>query len=138
MHDFFIERKQVSLLDEWKIDKIYSTRAEKNAESDPELTKSKYCLDAIAFGLSSFRSKQTSKVEALLRKGVNIRIITMNPNSQFALIRDKEENKNDLKLFYNAFLVGGLSHVLEQWTKNNFEIDIKYLVKAMCTLTPQH
>ena len=53
-------------------------------------------------------------------------------------ILNKEENKNDLKLFYNAFLVGGLSHVLEQWTKNNFEIDIKYLVKAMSTLTPQH
>ena len=53
-------------------------------------------------------------------------------------ILDNEENQKDLKLFYNAFLVGGLSHVLDQWTKNNFKIDIKYLVKAMCSLAPAH
>ena len=29
MHDFFIDRKKVSLLDEWNIEKIYSSRAEK-------------------------------------------------------------------------------------------------------------
>jgi len=43
-HDFLVEKKQVSLLDEWKIEKIYSTRSEKNAESDPELMKTKYCI----------------------------------------------------------------------------------------------
>lgn len=93
MHDFFVERKETSLLDEWKIERIYSTRAEKNAESDLELTKAKYCVDAVAFGLSSFRSKQTSKVEQCLRKGVNFRIITMNPNCQYVDVRDEEENK---------------------------------------------
>lgn len=94
LHDFFVEKKQVSLLDEWKIERIYSTRAEKSAESDPELNKAKYCLDAIAFGLSSFRGKHTPKVEALLRKGINVRIITMNPNSAHTQERDDEENKN--------------------------------------------
>lgn len=94
MHDFFVERKQTSLLDEWNIDRIYSTRAEKSAESDPELAKAKYCLDAIGFGFSSFRGKHTNKVVTLLRKGVDIRIITMNPNSQFTEIRDKEEHKS--------------------------------------------
>lgn len=92
MHDFFIERKEVSLLDEWKIERIYSTRAEKNADSDPELVKAKYCVDAVAFGLGSFRSKHTAKVEACLRNGVNFRIITMHPESQYVNVRDKEEN----------------------------------------------
>ena len=55
----------------------------------------KYCLDAIAFGLSSFRDKHTNKVEALLRKGVNVRIITMNPNSQFIAAREKEEKDQE-------------------------------------------
>lgn len=95
IHDFFIDRKSVSLLDEWNVDKIYSTRAEKNAESDPELEKVKYCLDAVAFGLSSFRGKHTSKVETLLRKGINIRMITMNPSSRFTIVRDKEEGKSE-------------------------------------------
>lgn len=130
MHDFFIERKQVSLLDEWKIDKIYSTRAEKNAESDPELTKSKYCLDAIAFGLSSFRSKQTSKVEALLRKGVNMRIITMNPNSQFTLIRDKEEKKKEGTTGYS------ISQLVEWADKlNDKKLKGKIIVKGYDTMT---
>lgn len=93
MHDFFIERRKTSLLDDWKIERIFSTRAEKNAESDPELSKAKYCVDAVAFGLGAFRSKQTPKVEACLRKGVNFRIITMRPDSTFVDQRDAEENK---------------------------------------------
>ncbi len=95
MHDFFVERKMVSLLDEWNIEKIYATRAEKNAESDPELIHAKYCVDAIAFGLGSFRSKHTQKVETCLRKGVNFRIITMSPDSPYLTVRDKEENQKE-------------------------------------------
>lgn len=93
LHDFFIERKEASLLDEWKIERVFSTRAEKNAESDPELIKAKYCIDGVAFGLGSFRSKQTSKVEQCLRKGVNFRILTMNPDCPYVDVRDAEENK---------------------------------------------
>ena len=95
MQDFFIEKKNVSQLDEWKIDRIFSTRAEKNAESDPELSKAKYCIDAVAFGLESFRSKQTPKVENCLHKGVNFRILTMNPNSPYVNERDSEEGKKE-------------------------------------------
>ena len=94
MHDFFVERKPALLLDEWKIEKIYSTRAEKSAESDPELNYAKYCIDVVAFGLASFRSKHKSKVEACLRKGINFRIITMDPDSQYVNDRDKEENQS--------------------------------------------
>lgn len=32
-----VDRRKENPLDEWKISKIYSTRAEKNADSDPEL-----------------------------------------------------------------------------------------------------
>ena len=92
-HDFFVEKKTVSMLDEWNITKIFATRAEKNAESDPELTKTKYRIDAVAFGLGSFRGKHTPKVEACLRNGVNIRIITMNPESPYTEVRDMEEGK---------------------------------------------
>lgn len=94
MHDFFVERKPTSFLDEWKIEKIYSTRAEKSAESDPELNHAKYCVDAVAFGLASFRSKHKPKVEACLRKGINFRIITMDPENPYVEARDQEENQN--------------------------------------------
>ncbi len=89
----FVEKQHPNPLDEWKIDKIYSTRAEKNAESDPKLKKVKDHLDVVAFGLKSFRSKQSKTVETLLRNGVNIRIITMNPDSPFVTQRETEEQE---------------------------------------------
>lgn len=93
-HDFFINKVKLSALDEWGIDKIYATRAEKNADSDPNLEKAKYCVDGIAFGLSSFRTKYTKKVERCLRKGVNFRLLTMNPQSSFLAQREKEEGNS--------------------------------------------
>lgn len=50
-----VDRRKENPLDEWKISKIYSTRAEKNADSDPELERARYQVDAVAFGLSNFR-----------------------------------------------------------------------------------
>ena len=51
---------------------------------------------------------------------------------------ENAENKDEIKLYYNTFLVGGLSHVLEQWTKNCFKISIDSLVNILCVLTPNH
>lgn len=92
-HDFFIERKTISELDVWKLTKIYNTRAEKSADSDPQLDKARYVVDVVAFGLKSFRTKQTKRVENCLRRGVNFRIITMNPSSEFVYQREIEENE---------------------------------------------
>lgn len=86
-----VDVKKVDPLDEWNISKIYSTRSEKNADSDPNLDKARYCVDAVAFGLSSFRSKYSKKAEQALRKGVNFRIITMDPESDFIHAREEEE-----------------------------------------------
>lgn len=130
VHDFFTERKTVSSLDDWKIEKIYSTRAEKNAESDPELTKVKYCIDVIAFGLSSFRSKHTSKIETCLRKGVNIRILTMNPTSPYVNVRDTEEKKQEGTTRYSI-------EQLIKWANdlNRKDFKGKIIVKGYSTMT---
>ena len=89
----FVERIKYNPLEKWGITKIYSTRAEKNQDSDKELDKAKYQVDAVAFGLKSFRTKQNKKVETCLKNGVNFRIITMNPESPFVAQREKEENE---------------------------------------------
>ena len=87
----FVERVKVNPLEEWKIEKIYKTRAEKNLDSDPKLEKARYCIDGVAFGLKSFRTQQSKRVEKCLKKGVMIRILTMNPASEFLQFREKEE-----------------------------------------------
>lgn len=130
MHDFFIERKTISELNDWKLTKIYSTRAEKNADSDPQLDKARYVVDAIAFGLKAFRTKQTKRVEACLRRGVNFRIITMDPESQFVRQRELEENETE----------GQIKHTIEDlvtWANklNDKGFKGRILVKGYNTMT---
>ncbi|MBR0528864.1 MAG: hypothetical protein IJJ76_03750 [Ruminococcus sp.] len=93
LNDIFVNKIKQNPLDDWNIKKIYKTRAEKNADSDPNLDKVKYCVDGVAFGLSSFRSKYTKKVESCLKRGVNFRILTMDPDGDFISSREKEEGE---------------------------------------------
>jgi hypothetical protein len=80
-------------LDEWGIEKIYETRAEKNKDSDPKLVDVEHCIDAVAFGLSSFRNKHTKEITECLERGVQIRILTMDPQGSFVEQRSREENE---------------------------------------------
>ena len=92
MTELLVNRVKADPLEKWNLCKIYSTRAEKNADSDPKLDKAREQLDAVAFGLSSFRAKYGNKVEKILKKGVNVRILTMNQNGTFVNQRDLEES----------------------------------------------
>lgn len=86
-----LERRKHDPLDAWKIQKIYSTRAERNSEADPNIDQARYCIDGVAFGLSTFRTMYGKKIEQCLRKGVNIRLLTMDPEGAFISIREEEE-----------------------------------------------
>ena len=86
-----VERQKVSPLEEWKIEKIYSTRAERNSEADPNIEHARYCIDGIAFGLSSFRNMYGKKIEQCLKKGVQVRLLTMDPLGEFISKREEEE-----------------------------------------------
>ncbi len=85
-----IEGKHLDPLEEWGLEKIYETRAEKNKDSDPKLDKAKEQVDIVAFGLKSFRAKHTKKVEKLLRNKINIRILTMNPDGTNPFLKQRE------------------------------------------------
>lgn len=78
-------------LDEWYLTDIYNTRSEMNIDCDRILKRAERNVDIIAFGISSYREQQTELTSRLLDKGVNFRIITMDPNSKFAKQRDSEE-----------------------------------------------
>lgn len=86
-----VERQKVNPIEDWKVEKIYSTRAERNSEADPNIENARYCIDGVAFGLSTFRTMYGKKIEHCLRKGVNIRLLTMDPDGQFISFREKEE-----------------------------------------------
>lgn len=86
-----IERKEYDPLDEWKLSKIYNTRAERNAEANPKIGQAQYRIDGIVFGLSSFRPMYSDIIEQRLKKGVNIRILTMDPYGKYMCDREREE-----------------------------------------------
>src|SRR5699024_627846 len=78
---------------DWGLERIFRTRAEKNAESDPKLEKHDVkILDGIAFGLSAFRCNREYDVLKCLQNGMNMRLLAMNPHSEFAKQRAIEEN----------------------------------------------
>lgn len=86
-----VERQKINPIEDWKVVKIYSTRAERNSEADPNIQDARYCIDGIAFGLSTFRNMYGKKIEHCLKKGVQIRLLTMDPAGQFISFREQEE-----------------------------------------------
>ena len=95
INTLWVDRKTISPLDEWGIKNIYNTRGRMNDDTDKSLSKAKYKVDAVAFGLKSFRTEMEKETRRLLKNGVNFRIITMHPDSPFIRQREIEENDSD-------------------------------------------
>ena len=86
-------RKDYMVWNEWKLEKIFKTRADKNNDSDPKLEKHNVKqLDGICFGLKSFRSNRSKDMLTCMQRGMNVRLLVMNPQSQFIKQRELEEN----------------------------------------------
>lgn len=84
--------KKYEVWDDWKLEKIFKSRADKNHDSDPKLENSNISqLDIIAFGLSSFRSFHTNDVLNRLNHGMNVRILVMHPKGKYISQREVEE-----------------------------------------------
>lgn len=57
-----------------------------------------------------------------------------------SLMRDMlrgRTNTDNLRLYYNSFIIGGLCNVLELWTAEDFKTPVKDLVYVLATLAPK-
>lgn len=97
LNTFLVDATIHNPLDDWCLRRIATTRAEINNECAEKLSHAKYQVDIVAFGLQSFRNKQSDAIEGYLKKGVNFRILTMDPNSPFVSQREKEEDDTNIK-----------------------------------------
>ncbi len=111
---------------DWRLERIFKTRAEKNTESDPKLEKHDIkVLDGIAFGLSSFRCNRKYDVLMCLRNGMNMRLLTMNPYTEFAKQRAIEENVHPDSIRNSIIeLVDWINNLNRE--SDNGKIEIKY------------
>lgn len=86
-------RKDYLVWSEWKLEQIFRTRADKNRDSDPKLEKHNIKqLDGIAFGLKSFRSNRRNDVLRCMQNGMDVRLLVMDPTSDFVKQREFEES----------------------------------------------
>lgn len=86
-------RKEYMVWSEWKLEQIFRTRADKNRDSDPKLEKHNLKqLDGIAFGLKSFRSNRRKDVLRCMQNGMDVRLLVMDPTSDFVKQREVEES----------------------------------------------
>lgn len=95
LQSLLVDRVKINDLDKWGLERIYYTRSEQNTDTDPQLKKAKYQIDAVVFGLKSFRDKHGHLVESCLNRGVNIRILTMDPEGSFIAQREHEEKVSE-------------------------------------------
>lgn len=118
--------KAKGLIREWKMDQIFRTRAEKNAESDALLEGHNIKqLDGIAFGLRSFRNTRERDVLACLNNGTSIRLLVMDPESAFAKQRALEENDNPDSIANSILELTIWAQKLNKLSSNG-KISIKY------------
>ena len=111
---------------DWGLERIFRTRAEKNAESDPKLEKHDVkILDGIAFGLSAFRCNREYDVLKCLQNGMNMRLLAMNPHSEFAKQRAIEENSHPDAIKDSIMKLVEWVNKLNQ-KSNNGKIQIKF------------
>ena len=117
---------KIKNFDDWRLERIFKTRAEKNTESDPKLESHNVkILDGIAFGLSSFRSNREHDVLMCLQNGMRMRLLAMNPDSDFAKQRAIEEDVHPDSIKNSIVkLVEWVNKLNKQ--SNKGKIEIKY------------
>ena len=91
----FVDAQTISCAEEWGLSKIYYTRAEKNADTDGKLLDTKEKIDIVAFGIKSFRDRYNRDVQTIVNRGVNIRILTMNPSEDNCFLKQRELEEHE-------------------------------------------
>lgn len=115
-----------NIINEWGLERILKTRAEKNAESDLMLeTHNIKQLDGVAFGLRSFRNTRERDVLECIKNGANIRLLVMDPKSEFVEQRAIEERTSSDSIAKSIVGLTEWAEKLNNKSKNG-KIQIKY------------
>lgn len=95
INNYLVERVKEDPLAPWGFKYVFKDRQEMNKDCDVSMHRSAVSrIDAVGFGFRSYRESQSAFTEELLKKGVQFRILTMDPDSPFVEEREKEENQN--------------------------------------------
>lgn len=90
---FYSKEAKYQVCEEWEITNIYESRAIANNKIDACQEQAKNRVDIIAFGLKSWRQSKERLIDSMLKKGVKIRIITIDPDAEVLNLQDQSEGK---------------------------------------------
>ena len=86
-------RRAKEISEQWGLQSITDKRATMNIEINKQMQTVSNNLDYIAFGMTSLRQGAESTVLDCLRRGAELRLLTVDPESKFLPVRDREEKK---------------------------------------------
>lgn len=111
---------------QWKIAGIFETRASMNKSTNIDLENNKDCLDIIAFGLKGFRDSKTKLIQEKVRQGMKIRILTINPESEFLKEREVAEKEIPGQMRNTIIQLGEWVNELKKVQVDKQQVQIKY------------
>jgi hypothetical protein len=115
----------VDVIKLWGLQGIYHRR-DKSQRSNPKLENMKTRLDIIAFGVSSLRSAMRTVIEERVRSGVQIRILTISPDSIFLKQQEIDEGCVKGQIRKTNIDLGEWVSGLQKMSKNQDSVQIKY------------
>lgn len=91
---YLVRKSRVrEIMENWGLEGIYETRSEMNESSNRYLSIIEKEMDIIALGMRSFRDAKGNLIKEKVKKGIYVRILTLNPESEFVRQREKDENR---------------------------------------------
>lgn len=120
------QNKIKELISIWGIEGIYKTRQEMNRSCDDHMKNLDNELDIIAFGLRSFRDSKGKEIEEKVKKGLKIKILTLNPNGEFAEKQDAFENETKGHTKKTIEDLAKWVDSIKQFAQNSENIQIKF------------
>jgi hypothetical protein len=81
------------IIDKWGLYGIYKTRADMNISANQCLDNIERELNLIAMGVRGLRDAKGDIIKSKIKNGIILKILTMNPNSDFVIQKEKEEDR---------------------------------------------
>ena len=124
---YIYKKNKIKELSEyWGLAGLYETRQKMNIECDIYLEDMRDVLHIIAFGLRSFRDSKKQLIETKVKKGLEIKILTMNPESDFLKQREKDEKKAEGSIKYEILQLQKWIEELKNISPNPEKIELKF------------
>ena len=114
------------IINEWKLQNLYETKAQMNEKSNSDLSNAKKCIDIIAVGMATFLNYKRHDLEKLLSQNVIVRIISCD---NWELLRRREQDES---VKYSPDTLGTMIQDVKDLTKwvnenkSKGNISIKY------------